>query len=306
MKQILKNNAVSPLANAVLIADTTIEVVDGSRFPATGNFTVIIGDDSGNAELMLCTARTGNVLTVTRGVEDRDPASNHIAGRDVAAVLTVGTQEAWSRQNAPLWESDRPPFGLYDASGNIVDSSYFTIINQNSSVITDHAGTLGIVKPVNAGNSQNCTWLLEPAVSPPFTRVLAFQFCGGRTQTIEHSEFGLVIQESATGKAILFNKDYNAGTKLGAYRFTDAVTHSGANSIAAANFDFPEIVWLKIEVTTTNVIYYYSSDGITWMLVASELDTAFMAGTIDRVGIGFNCLQTNFPLHARVFHYGAE
>jgi hypothetical protein len=56
------------------------------------------------------------------------------------------------------------------------------------------------------------------------TRIMGFQFRGGRTQTIEHIVAGLCIRESSTGKAIVWGKDYNQGTKLAAYRYTNATT----------------------------------------------------------------------------------
>jgi hypothetical protein len=137
----------------------------------------------------------------------------------------------------------------------------------------------------------------------PFTRILGFQFRGGRTQTIEELLVGLVIRESATGKAITYSKVYNNGAKLAAYRFTNATTYSGAASIAARTINFPEIVWLKIEVTASAVNYYLSTDGIEWLLETTESDTAFIAGTIDQVGIALNCRQTVDPVICRIHHY---
>jgi hypothetical protein len=299
-RETFANDAESTLNGAIDSNQTAILVDDGSVFPSTGNFRVLCG-----TEIMHCTARSGNTLTVNRAIEGTTGVA-HSSGATIIQSLTVDALLRAGQDNVPLYGcTSRPPFGLYDASGGIINSSHFTVVNQNATVITDLFGTMGIVKPAYSGASQNCTFLVESVVAP-FTRILAFQFRGGRSQTLEHLEVGLVIRESATGKAILFNKDYNQGTKLGAYRFTDAITHSGANSIAAANFDFSEVVWLKIEVSTSTVKYHYSADGIEWMQMASELDTAFITGDIDQVGIGLNCLQTNFPLHARVLHYSAE
>lgn len=84
--------------------DTSIAVGDGSVFPSSGNFRLNCED-----ELMLCTARSGSTLTVTRGIEGTTPAS-HSLGRVITQVITAGSitalldertvaQKLWIYQN---------------------------------------------------------------------------------------------------------------------------------------------------------------------------------------------------------------
>ena len=63
---------------------TSFDVIDGSVFPATGNFRLNCED-----ELMLCTARSSNTLTVTRGIEGTTAAA-HGSGVYVTQVNTAG------------------------------------------------------------------------------------------------------------------------------------------------------------------------------------------------------------------------
>jgi hypothetical protein len=90
------NIAESTLDVSVDSDDTTLTVVDGSSFPATGDFRVTVG-----TEIMLCTARTGNDLTVTRGIEGTTAAA-HSAGDDVVHTLTVESLGEFVALNPPI------------------------------------------------------------------------------------------------------------------------------------------------------------------------------------------------------------
>jgi hypothetical protein len=79
----LANSAASTLTAAIPDAvATSCTVANGTVFPASGNFRIII-----DSELMLCTARSGNTLTVTRGAE-ATTAVAHSNGAAVTHVLT--------------------------------------------------------------------------------------------------------------------------------------------------------------------------------------------------------------------------
>ena len=58
------NNAQTTLNGAISDSDTSIVVTDGSVFPTHGDFRLLI-----ESELVLCTARSTNTLTVVRAQE---------------------------------------------------------------------------------------------------------------------------------------------------------------------------------------------------------------------------------------------
>jgi hypothetical protein len=92
----LVNSAASTLTAAIPDAvATSCTVANGTVFPATGNFRIII-----DSELLLCTARTGNTLTVTRGVEATTAAS-HANGAAVTHVLTKGGLDQYLAEKYP-------------------------------------------------------------------------------------------------------------------------------------------------------------------------------------------------------------
>jgi DNA-binding beta-propeller fold protein YncE len=101
----LANNAASTLTAAIPDAvATSCTVANGTVFPATGNFRIIV-----DSELMLCTARAANVLTVTRGVETTTAVA-HANGAAVTHVLTKGGLDAYLADQAFLaaWTTYTP------------------------------------------------------------------------------------------------------------------------------------------------------------------------------------------------------
>lgn len=92
------------ITGAIDDSQTSVTVADGSVFPDTGDFRLNCED-----ELMLCTARATNILTVTRGIEGTTAAS-HGAVTPITQVVTAGavtqliddrtsTQKLWAYQN---------------------------------------------------------------------------------------------------------------------------------------------------------------------------------------------------------------
>jgi hypothetical protein len=65
-------------------SETTVTVTDGSVFPSSGNFAVVVDD-----EIMHVTARSSNDLTVVRGAESTT-AAEHANGANIAQVITAG------------------------------------------------------------------------------------------------------------------------------------------------------------------------------------------------------------------------
>jgi hypothetical protein len=80
------NNAVTTLASGINSSVTSLTVAAGAGalFPSTGNFRLRCG-----SELMLCTARLTDTLTVQRGIESTTAVS-HSADDTIKSVLTAG------------------------------------------------------------------------------------------------------------------------------------------------------------------------------------------------------------------------
>ena len=90
-----KNFAYSTLNGGVLIGDLSLVVTTGANFPATGNFMLVIWDQAyanpsfdATRELVLCTARTADTITITRAQEGTS-AKAWNSGDKVASVYTA-------------------------------------------------------------------------------------------------------------------------------------------------------------------------------------------------------------------------
>lgn len=92
------NNATSTLASGITNVATTLTVAagEGARFPTLGageSFPVTV-EEVGGMEIMLCTSRSGDVLTVTRGQEGTT-ARAASAGASVQARITRAVLESF-------------------------------------------------------------------------------------------------------------------------------------------------------------------------------------------------------------------
>jgi hypothetical protein len=92
------NNASSILAAGISAGDTSLTVAagEGARFPAS-NFHITIED-----EILLCTTRTGDVLTVTRAQEGTAAAA-HAAAKAVRLNITAAIIQ--ELQNKPAFRA---------------------------------------------------------------------------------------------------------------------------------------------------------------------------------------------------------
>ena len=82
----VKNNAKGVLADplAAGASSLALETGDGAAFPATCPFDITI-----DGEILRCTERTGDTLTVARGSQGTTPAA-HAAGAPVRLNVTAG------------------------------------------------------------------------------------------------------------------------------------------------------------------------------------------------------------------------
>lgn len=104
MGQLFTNNASSTLLSNIGAGDTvvTVQAGDGELFPviaASGDFFVVTLEDTfGNIEIMTCTARTADALTVVRGAEGTPPqaftAGDRVELRSTAETLSNFAQRS--------------------------------------------------------------------------------------------------------------------------------------------------------------------------------------------------------------------
>src|SRR6266498_3931144 len=95
MTEQLANNAASTLNGGIDNVVTSLVVANGTVFPASGNFRILI-----DTELILVGARSGNTLSsLTRGIE-ATTATSHSNGVAVTHVLTTAGLLQFINDNA--------------------------------------------------------------------------------------------------------------------------------------------------------------------------------------------------------------
>ncbi|MBO9458979.1 hypothetical protein [Labrenzia sp. R5_0] len=125
----LSNNATSTLASSITNVATSLSVQSGDAalFPSLSTdewFPITVIDSSGNIEVMRVTARTGAVLTVTRGQEGTT-AQAFNAGSRVDLRLTAGgalsiPEAAVTDATAKTVPADADLIGFVDSAANFV------------------------------------------------------------------------------------------------------------------------------------------------------------------------------------------
>lgn len=91
-----KNNAKTTLASNLSSGALSLTVADGSVFPASGSFMITIWDkttypdpsDDPSMEIIKCTSRSGNNLTIVRAQEDTSDVA-HNSGVAVEMLFTA-------------------------------------------------------------------------------------------------------------------------------------------------------------------------------------------------------------------------
>lgn len=122
------NSPETSLSGALTAAGTTVNVVDGSVLPDAPNL-LTIGADGSTAETVLMTAKSGNVLTVTRaqnGTTARAWSAGDVIGRYFTAADQTAMQENIKTLNSEKAQKAASPtagnFAGLDANGNLTDS----------------------------------------------------------------------------------------------------------------------------------------------------------------------------------------
>lgn len=223
------NNAVTTLASAITAGATSLTVASASRFPAAGNFRIVIG-----TEYLLVTAVSGTTFTVTRGIESSTAAS-HGAGTTVALILT----DASLRNNpGPMTATgDLPYLASSGAVARLAVGTAGQVLTVSGGLPTwqDAASGSGTVTSVAAsGPAGVLTWSAAVTTSGTLTATFATQsantvLAGPTSGAAATPAFRALVAADIPDISSIYAKLAVANT------FTAAQTVSGAaNSLTVA------------------------------------------------------------------------
>jgi hypothetical protein len=326
MSEQYANLATSTLASGINNSVTTVNVAtgEGSKFPSSGNYRIRI-----ESEIMICTGRSGDGLTVTRGQEGSTAAS-HSSGLPVELVLTrqsllnlaeyynltpdtfanrpsasiagrifIPTDTPWITKcydTGSAWRNFYHGFELTPPP-----TSSWTWRNQSGGVRTDEKDSI-LVETNDAGTASTKRLLYRAlANSSNYTIVAGFtaqpmpRFTDSQVQS---NTVGLLQTSDFKSAIFAFNGPNNSVSVGGLYYINgdDSFNSFQVNSQNTAIF--PSVVWfLKIVDDGTNRKWYLSFNGIDFSLLGSVSRTSFITPTSFLFG-GHQYLST-----VRLIHY---
>lgn len=287
-REVFANNVSDTLSASCTSGDTTISVTTGSKFPSTGDFRVLV-----DAEEMLVTGRSGNTLTVVRGIEGTTAAA-HSNAAVITLNLTAGSLAQAGADNVAGWGGSRPPLRLCDASGNTLTSSDFTTINLDTSTVSDADGAIVLRKAGNALVGENVTALAR-SYTAPATLIAGLRLCLPRDRS-SGFPLGLVGVRDSAGK-MTFNHVLNdGGTHYQAARY-NSPTSQNSLVFASQSLVLPsDLVFFRVEDDNTTLKFSISHDGVHFIQMYSEARGAFLSSPSQFIfggnnyGNGVDCL----------------
>jgi len=292
----LVNAAVSALNGSITSTATTLTLKtgDGALFPAGGDYRLTIG-----TEIVLCTARTGDVLTVVRGVENTTPAA-YDDRTPLASILTTGSVQTYLSDNLP-WAGTQLPFRIVNATGNplqignTLSPGDFGVVDlDHNAVMTQNGGGISVFKPVGA-NIAAGMFLTRPLPSGAVTQLVACVDAGSNSNSVGFK--GIGFRCSTTGAVSLLQ--WCPTTSQIFVRNGQSGPDSTPNSynLGPTAVSCNERLWIKAALVTDTGIgwgFFVSNNGIDWILVwggSQQQDGTFNGGLPDQ--LVFFCMAQN-------------
>ena len=300
LREKFANQAETTLNGAINSSVTSIVVANGAVFPSTGNFRIFI-----DTELMICTARSGNTLTVIRGAET-STMSSHANGANVSLQVSTGALETWLKDSVPLGNYKKPLAKIVaDDGSTVLTASSFTWVNQGGAAVTDQSGTILMRVPSTANGTD---FRIQERTTPgtPWIYDAAFHFCGprGGSDDFPHLLFG--VRENSTGKLsfIQYGTSSDESARCSVSHYTNLTTFSSnVRTLRPVGLIGSEL-WLRLEDDATNVKVHIGHDGINWSQLATFGRTSFMSGGPDRIFWGgYNGNNTVNDALVRLLHW---
>lgn len=303
-----QNFANGVLNGAINNSVTSIVVVDGSKFPSTGDFYVAVED-----EVMKITARTSNTLTAVRG-QGGTTAASHASGAALTWIMAAETIEGFRRDWTDFGSTlgsftpglegrivvpDDLPYIAYDDGTSFQCYgplrrmtpppvlSNWTLVNATTTHFGDYPGAIGCVANTTAGQDAKIIVVSPPAT--PYT--VECRLFGG--QDIRYHAAGLLLRSSADGK--FHGIQRVIGGSVAPYieivKFTNPTTYNSSNNSVDCWDFYPPPTWFQIYNDGTNLTFRFSNNGYVWRDLQTLAKTHWLTNTIN--GIGIWCNATN-------------
>lgn len=276
-RELFANSRPTTLDGAINSSVTSVDVIDASTWPL-GNFSVVC-----DQEIMYCTSRSSNTLTVIRGTEGRSAAA-HLNTAPIANAVTVGTLAGFRRNF--LADLGLVPIDVsLSADDDEFDDENFsgwTAVNNGSNipVITERNHRCSLALAGSGAGQLLQSYMKAKSPGAGDWVQAGFQLSTG----FQYHNYGVIMADGAT---------YNSGRQIVLQYFQEArapflrefTGYNSWNTGVNENFGSAErhttyIVHLRLVVTATNTYQcFLSIDGVSWI----PLNSAVSKGTVGAI-----------------------
>jgi hypothetical protein len=274
------NAVTTTLDGSINDSVTTLDLDDASSWPPS-SFRVIIG-----TEIMFCTSRSTNTLTVIRGYEGTVAAS-HADGDPALHVLTAGAIDAIRRDILCAAGMISHEASLSSDDDDFDDESFsgWTTVEGTPTVtVTEMNHRASILIPSGTASAQHAAFMKAKTVSPGDWIQCGIQMGGNGGQ---FPGPGLIMADGATygsGKQAMFVFSINENQHI-LRRMTGFNNQVGSNNGSTVNAYFWPTLHLRMTYTALNQYTTQTSpDGITWANVHTTTSIGDMASAPTYVG----------------------
>lgn len=316
------NDATTALAAAMSLIDLSITVTSVVGFPATVPFRIIIDSEVMMVTAMagpLWTVTRGieeSTITTHPISTDVHQTLTNLGlcafsecrfGTDIRVNLPTPELEGrlfltqnpgwyFYRENGVAWRAWGPIFQTYE--GIDYEEEYWEIINfsdgtnPGAGLGGDQGGIIFGAGP-NVGLGENVRLLVQAvsAVAPittPYTVTIAFT---PALDPINQTYCGMVFRESTTNAFIFFKFMYDTTSVLkrdivmSVDKYTNPIALVSSYATLSAGTLTSPMVWFKMEDDGVDLSWYFSNDGLNFMLITTQIRTDFLGTGPDQVGI---------------------
>lgn len=285
--ELFSNAASDTLDGAINSSVTTLTLNDASSFPV-GNFRILI-----ETELLFCTSRATNVLTVIRGIENTTAAS-HLDTTQVKHLLTAGSMkglrdnilaEVGMIDDATSLSTDDDNFDDQNFSG------WTAVGTTPTPVVTEAKHRASIRIPTGTAAAQLYGWV--KAKTPSAGKWIQ---CGYNTMKMgsPHQLVGPIFASGATyGSNNAVQWGYSSEENIFCMSFL-----ANWNSLSGQNryesVQLPAAPWIHLRFVWNSADNYdvmSSVDCVSWNTIASA--TLGTLGTVSHCGFGISAWGSN-------------
>lgn len=266
-RQRFPNQWDSPLNGAVNSSQTTWTVDDASALPTEGDFHIAC-----DSEIALCTSRSGNILTVVRGVSP----STHSDNRDVYTILTKEGMLAGNQQAGYDFSLPEPlaPHILQDRDGTEFETTDFTLRNGSGDSLSKTNG-LFVFRCHTHTDVNHFTGYTITTPTAPWTATahLAVPIMTGGASA---NKFGIGMRGTSGGRMTLmaFSPDYRVLVRR------QNTFLSWDSTPAFVEYYNRQDCWMRISSSSaaSNPVWRFqtSFDGYTWTEIYTENENDFV------------------------------